>query len=136
MTLRMSIGLRNARATLINTYAANGVLELRSGAQPASLAEADSGLLLCSVELSAAPFATATNGTITLQGIWTGVGLAAAGAGTSAGHFRMKTSTGSAFLDGSVSVPGGGGELIVDSLEIAQYQPIRVLALSYTDGNS
>ena len=52
MTLQYSVAVRNARLDAVeSTIGTSAILEIRSGAQPANCAAADSGTLLASMSL-------------------------------------------------------------------------------------
>ena len=135
MPLRMSGTLRTNRADLVAAALAGGTLELRSGSQPANVAAPDAGILLCVISVPVGGFSGSVNGTFQAQDTWTGTATLAAGAGAIIQHFRFKSSTGEAVLDGAVSVPGGGGQMIINEVEVVSSQPVIVAGFSYTDGN-
>lgn len=135
MPLRMSGTLRTSRADLVAAALAGGTLELRSGSQPTNVAAPDAGTLLCVISVPVGGFSGSVDGTFQAQDTWTGTALPAAGAGATIQHFRFKSSTGAAVLDGAVSVPGGGGQMIINEVEVVSSQPVIVAGFSYTDGN-
>lgn len=136
MPVRMSNALRSVRANQIEPLITGGTLELRSGAQPVDANSADAGTLLCAIPLPTDCLSAAANGVVSKAGTWSGVGAAGAGAGTAAGHFRFKTSGGTAVLDGSVTGTGGGGDMTLDNISIATGQSVTVTSFTYTDGNA
>lgn len=106
MALKQSDTLRNNRAAELEALLTNGTLEIRSGAQPANVAAAATGTLLCSITLPADCLTAPSSGAVSKNGTWSGTGEAAAGGGTAAGHFRFKTSGGAAVMDGAISQAG------------------------------
>lgn len=133
MAIRPSTALRNAMAAQVaaitDAGAGAGVLQLRTGAQPANGDAADAGTLLASFTL-ADPSFTNAGGVATLDADpdLATVGVAA---GTAA-HFRIKDSTGANVTDGSVTTSGGGGDLIVDNTNIAVDQTVTILTGTIT----
>lgn len=133
MPLQLSVAVRNARLDAIET--AIGVtpfLDLRTGAQPADCAAADSGTELEHMALPSDWLAAANSGSKAKAGTWSGTGDAA---GT-AGHFRIKDSTDTTcHMQGSVTATGGGGQLELDNVVIAESQAITISTFTLTDGN-
>ena len=149
MTIRLSTGLRNA---LIGTGGglaavfANGIIEIYSGAQPASADSATTGTLLGTVTKDAGAFTpgSATNGLTWAAAAagavtkstdnWQFTGVAA---GT-AGWFRLKgnavdagaLSTTLPRLDGSIA--NSGGDMNLSNTSIAVGSPNTVDVFSVT----
>jgi hypothetical protein len=136
MALKMSPTLRSNRANQIEVLIAGGTLEIRSGAQPTNTASADAGTLLCTITLPTDCLTAGSGGVVSKNGVWSGLGTLAAGIGTNAGHFRFKTSGGAVVMDGSMTSTGGGGDMTIDNLSIAQNQTVTVNTFTYTDGNA
>lgn len=113
--------------------AAAGFLRIYSGVQPADADSAPGGLLLCEITLADPAFgAAAASGTASALGVpLAGTGTAAAGAGTAAASFRVVDSDGNAVYDGAVTGSGGGGEITLDNVSIAESQTVTVTALTY-----
>lgn len=126
---------RNAMlAALIDRIAAEGELRFYSGAIPATNATAASGTLLATIDLPATPFATPADGAAAMAGTWEGVGAAAAATGTEAGYFRIYNGA-TAIYQGTVTAPGGGGDMTLVNTSIAENQPVSVSTFTLTDGN-
>lgn len=104
---------------------ATPTMEIRSGAKPATCATADAGTLLASFALPADYFSNAAARAKTKLGSWTGTGGAGAGAGTNAGHFRIKQSA-TCHIQGSITATGGGGDMTLDNINIANGQAFTV----------
>lgn len=136
MPLKMSPTLRSNRANQIGLLIAEGTVEIRSGAQPASVLTADAGTLLCTITLPVNCLTTAVDGVVSKNGDWAGVGGVGASTGTAAGHFRCKSPGGAAVLDGTITAVGGGGQMTLDNINVAQNQAVLVNSFSYTDGNA
>lgn len=100
-------------------------LEIRSGAKPTNCASADSGTLLASLTLPSDFMAAATARAKAKAGTWTGAGGAGAGSGTNAGHFRLKQGA-TCHIQGSITITGGGGDMTLDNISIANGQAFTV----------
>jgi hypothetical protein len=112
--MALTVAAASAQAmgsALATNIGSASVLEIRSGAKPATPETAASGTLLVSITL-----ATITSA----GGVLTSSDPAAAGPAASgtAGHFRLKTSGGTAVLDGTVTATGGGGDLTLGSTTV------------------
>ena len=105
MTIQQSVAVRNAALDAFETTAgATAVLEIRSGAQPATCATASSGTLLCAMTLPSDWMSAAASGAKAKLGTWSGT---AAGTGTAA-HFRIFESTATTcHMQGVVGILGG-----------------------------
>jgi hypothetical protein len=137
----MAITMTDAlvRAILDGGYDAvfnSGTLEARSGAAPGAGA-APAGTLLWSFGVPADAMAAASGRSKQKNGVWTSVGLAGAGGGTVAGHYRFKAvgDTGAATQnearqEGSITITGGGGDMTVDNPNIATGQSMTVNTFS------
>jgi hypothetical protein len=146
MALKFSTGLKNQLFNAIkgeiaaSTYSLkNGVIYVFSGSQPATADAAATGTLLMTVTVGSGAFAhgTATNGldfaapaagvmTKDAGEVWSGVGLAAAGTGITAGWFRhcgnpadnLGVSTTLPRIDGRIST--SGAEMSLSNLTIVE----------------
>lgn len=129
--MKASTALRNSMIGQYEVYlGTNPVLELRSGTAPVSCEDLDTGTLLASVSLPVDWMTAPTNGTISLQGAWNGVGVAS---GT-VGHYRLKNSVGVCHEQGSVYQTGGSGDLELDNTNIAPNQIVQVTTWTRTQG--
>lgn len=147
MTIRLSTGTRNALCSTagFSSIFANGIIEVRTGTQPATADAAATGTLLGTVTLNSGAFTpgsptngltfnAAADGAVTKSGIWSMVGVAA---GT-AGWFRFKgnaldndlASTTLPRMDGSVAV--SGADMNMSNISIAVSSPSTVDSFSYT----
>jgi hypothetical protein len=108
------------------------ILTIRTGAQPANCAAANSGTVLATVNLPADWMAAATGGTKGIAGgPWQD--LTADAAGTAA-HYRIHTNPGNVCeQQGSVGV--GTGDLQLDNNVLALGQPVSITAWTFTAGN-
>lgn len=132
MARQFGTSLRNAMAdSYENHIGAAPVLEIRTGAPPANPATADSGTLIASATLPSDWLTAAASGAKSKNGTWTVVGLPAAGGGTAAGHFRLKQGA-TCHDQGTVTVTGGGGDMTLNNVNIANGQSIDVSSFSLT----
>ena len=135
------VDLREAQLDVIETTVGEApILEIRSGAKPANCSAADSGTLLAELDLPTdwmeAAGAT-TAGVKGKSGTWSGTGEAGAGAGTNAGHFRIKDSGGTTcYIQGSITATGDGGDMTLDNISIASGQAFTVQTFAITAGNA
>jgi len=134
MTIQLGTTLRNNMVGQYeSTVGTTPKLQIRSGAQPANCAAADSGTLLCELTLPSDWMNAASSGAVTLLGTWSGTGAAA---GTAA-HYRLKDSGGSTTHEqGSVTATGGGGDLTLDNTSIAAAQAVSVTSWTRTQGGA
>lgn len=134
MTMQLSVAVRNARLDAIETtIGTSAIMEIRTGAQPANCAAADSGSVLATLNLPSDWLAAASSGSKAKSGTWTDASADATG---TAAHFRVKDSGGSATgIQGSVTATGGGGDMTVDNTSFAAAQAFTVTSFSLTDGN-
>lgn len=113
MSLTIAAASAQAMGTALATnIGASAVLEIRSGAKPATPETAASGTLLVSITVSGS--FSSTGGVLTSADP---ASVAPAASGT-AGHFRLKQSGGTAVLDGTVTATGGGGDMQLGSTTI------------------
>lgn len=134
MAVQNSVAVRNAMLdTWESTIGTSPKLQIRSGAQPANCAAADSGTLLCEITLPSDWSNAASSGSKTKLGTWTNT---AAAAGTAA-HYRIKDSGGTTCHEqGSVTATGGGGDMTVDNTNIASGQTVTVTSFTKNAGNA
>ena len=110
-----------------------GVVEIRTGTQPASANDAASGTLLGTVTLNDAAFgaggaSVAGRADLDVDPEITGTAVAD---GT-AGWARMKDSTGGTVLDGSVTASGGGGDFIMATTTVTIGLTLRLTSGTVT----
>ena len=127
MALTVSNSLANSMATAVASgLGSNSVIEIRSGARPATADTAATGTLLVS---------------ITVGGSWSAAGAALSAAdpspanpaaGGTASWFRLKTSGGASMLDGTVTATGGGGDMTLGSTTITVGVPVDLGVPSIT----
>ncbi len=134
MAVQLSTTVRNARLDAIETaIGVSPVLRIRTGAQPATCATADSGTVLASLTLPSDWAAAASSGSKAKSGTWEDA--SADNSGTAA-HWRLYASDGTTcHAQGSVTATGGGGDLTVDNVVFAAAQAFTVTSFTLTDGN-
>jgi hypothetical protein len=134
MAIQLSETVRNARLDSIETTISTApYLDLRTGAQPADCAAADSGTELSHTQLPSDWMAAAASGAKAKAGTWSGTGAAAG----SAAHFRIKESTDTTcHIQGSVTATSGGGDMELNNVVIAVSQAITFNTFTLTDGNA
>lgn len=132
--LKFAATLKNAQQDAITTQVgASCLIDLYDGAQPDTPDVAVSTQNKLATLTGNATFAPgASAGVLTLNAITGGVGLAAAGAGTTATWFRMKTSGGVAKVDGTVGI--SGCDLNLNNTNIAESQAVGVTGWTFTNG--
>ncbi len=135
MAIQHSVAVRNARLDAFETtVGTSAILEIRSGSPPADCATADSGTLLASMTLPSDWLAAAASGSKSKSGTWSDASANAAG---TAGHFRIKDSSGTTcHQQGTVTATGGGGDMTLDNTSIASAQPVTITGYTLTDGNA
>lgn len=138
MTMQYSTTVRNAKLDAVETaISTTPVLKFFSGAQPANCAAANSGTELATGNLPSDWMAAASGGTKAKSGTWTLTGAAGAGTGTAIGHYRMYASDGTTCHEqGSVTVTGGGGDMTLDNVNIANAQVATITSYTKTAGNA
>lgn len=135
MAIQLSVAVRNARLDAIETQiGTDAVLKIRTGAQPATCAAADSGTVLATLTLPTDYMAAASAGAKAKSGTWSD--SSADNTGTAA-HFRIYDSGGTVCgLQGSVTITSGGGDMEVDNTSFATGQSFTITAFTLTDGNA
>lgn len=132
MPMQFSDATVNGSLDAIETaIGASPTLEIRSGVKPANNAAVDTGTLLATLTLPADFLAAAAARAKAKAGTWTATGGAGAGAGTAAGHFRIKQGV-TSHIQGSITVTGGGGDMTVDNVSIANGQAFTVNTFTIT----
>lgn len=135
MTVQLSTAVRNGRLDAIETViGVSAILKIRTGAQPANCAAADSGTVLATLNLPSDYLAAASGGSKAKAGTWEDTSADASG---TAAHWRLYASDGTTcHAQGSVTATGGGGDLTVDNVVFAALQAFTITSWSFTDGNA
>lgn len=131
MAIQWSTTVRNAILDQIETsIGVSAILKMRTGAQPATCATADSGTVLATCNLPADYLAAAAAGSKAKSGTWED--LSADAAGTVA-HFRLYASDGTTcHMQGTVTVTAGGGDMTVDNVVFAAAQVFTITGFTLT----
>ncbi|MDB4996977.1 MAG: hypothetical protein JWM74_4409 [Myxococcaceae bacterium] len=135
MAMQFSVTVRNAMLDAIETaIGVSAVLKIRSGAQPADCATADSGTVLASLTLPSDWMAAAGSGSKAKSGTWEDASADATG---TAAHFRIYESTATTcHIQGSVTATGGGGNLTLDNVSITSTQDAVISSFTINAGNA
>lgn len=135
MAVQLSETVRNARLDAFETaIGTSAVLKIRTGSPPSSIASADSGTVLATLDLPSDWMAAASGGSKAKSGTWQD--SSADDAGTAA-HFRIYASDGTTqHMQGTVTITGGGGDMTVDNTSFATGQNFTVTSFTLTDGNA
>lgn len=135
MTVQNSVAVRNAR--LDSDEVAIGtspILTIRTGAQPADCATANSGTVLATLNLPSDWMNAASGATKTKLGTWQDSSADASG---TAAHYRIYDSTGTTCHEqGSITATGGGGDMTVDNVSFSAGQSFAVTSYTKTAGNA
>lgn len=137
MSFQISDTVANAMLDSIETTLGTApLLRLYSGAEPALCSTARSGTKLVEMTLPSDWMANASGRSKAKSGTWSASGLAGAGAGTNAGYYSIMDSTGTTcHLQGNVTATGGGGDMTLDNINIAQNQVVTVTGYTLGTGN-
>jgi hypothetical protein len=133
MAVQQSTTVRNAVLDAIETAIGTAaVVKIFSGSQPANCAAANTGTELASFTLASDWMAAASSGAKSFSNLPVST-TAIAGAPTNAGHYRIYASNGTTCHEqGSITVAGGGGDMIIDALAITSGQTVRITAYTKT----
>jgi hypothetical protein len=134
MTMQYSVAVRNARLDVLeSTIGLSAILKIRTGAPPVNCAAADSGSVLATVNLPSDWMAAASAGAKSKTGTWQDLSADAAG---TAAHFRIYDSGGATcHMQGTCTINGGGGDMILDNTNFAVGQVFTVVNFTLTAGN-
>lgn len=121
--------MRNALLDAIETnIGTSAVLKIRTGAAPATVATADSGTVLATLNLPSDWMAAASSGSKALAGTWQDASADATG---TAAHFRIYATDGTtAHIQGTVGT--SGTDMIVDSTSFTAGQSFSVTSFTLT----
>lgn len=133
--MQYSVTLRNNQLDQIEaTPGVSPLLRMYSGAAPVDCATVASGTLIAEMVLPSDWMNAAAAGTKTKLGTWSDVSANAAGI---LGYFRIYDSTGTTcHVQGTITITGGGGDMIVDNTNVALAQSITVSTFSVSAGNA
>jgi hypothetical protein len=116
----------DAIETAIGTTA---VIKLKSGAQPANAAAADSGTVLATITLASDWMSAASSGSKAFSS--TPLTDSSADATGTLAHYRVYASNGTTcHMQGSITATGGGGDMTVDNTSVTSGQSISITSWS------
>lgn len=131
--LRLLTAVRNDlmdRITLkVDAGAGAGVIEIRTGTQPASPSDAATGTLLGTLTFSDPSFPASASGTITASAITQD---SAADASGTASWARCKDSNGVVVFDCDVGATGSGATIELNTTNIVAGGPIQITSFTIT----
>lgn len=135
MALQYSTLVRNAKLDAVETVIGTAaVLKIRTGSPPADCATADSGTVLATLNLPSDWMDAASSGSKAKSGTWQDADADATG---TAAHFRLYASDGTTcHAQGTVTVSGGGGDMIVENAAFVAGQQITVSTFTLVAGNA
>lgn len=135
MSFQFSTSARNAALDAIETaIGTSAILKIRSGSAPATVATADSGTVLATLNLPSDWLAAASSGSKSKSGTWEDTSADATG---TAAHFRIYASDGTtAHIQGTVTATGGGGDMQLDNVSIASGQAVTITSFTLTAGGA
>lgn len=136
MALQLSVTARNALLDAIETATGTSAIvkiyDLTAGA-PADCAAAITGTILATINLASDWMAAAGSGTKAKAGTWQDT--LADNTGT-ADFFRLFASDGTTcHIQGTVTATGGGGDMTLDNVSIAQNQQVTITTFTLTAPN-
>ncbi len=131
MALQLSVAARNGLLDAIETATGtSAILTIRTGAQPSDCSQVNSGTVLATLNLPSDWWAAASGGTKAKSGTWQDTSADAPGV---AAHFRIHDSGGTTcHIQGSVTITGSGGDLVLDNTNIAAAQQVTITGFSFT----
>lgn len=134
MAIQLSTAVRDAQANQLEAVTGTSPkLRILTGSPPASCAAAQTGTLLVEITLPSDWLTASSGGTVSKNGTWSGTAVA----GGTAGYFRIVDSSGTTcHMQGTVSMSGGGGDMIMDNTSIASGQTVTVNTFTYTRSNA
>ena len=126
MALHYNDTLRNAIVNSLKSYV-DGYCTIYAGDRPASPDSPPSAVLLATFNLS---YSSASNGKISLSTAPIAAQVTATGTAT---WFRLED--GNYKLDGDVSVEGGGGDAILDSVSLSSGEMVTLKQMDFSISN-
>ena len=128
MSLQFSTSYRNALLDQFETtIGTSAILKIRTRAQPADCATADSGTVLATLNLPSDWMAAASSGSKAKTGTWSDASADASG---TIGHFRVYDSGGSTcHMQGTA---GTSGDLVTDASTTTTGQTVTVNTFTLT----
>jgi hypothetical protein len=134
MAVQYSETVRNAVLDAWETAMGTEVkVQIRTGAQPANCAAANSGTLLVEYTLASDWAAAASGGSKTLNSL--PISGTAEATGTAA-HYRIQNNAGTVCHEqGTITVTGGGGDMTIDNTSISDTQAVNITGYTKSTAN-
>lgn len=128
MTIQLSAAVRNAMLDAIETaIGTSAVVKLKTGAQPANAAAADSGTVVATISLASDWMAAASSGSKAFSS--TPLEDASADNAGTLAHYRVYASDGTTcHMQGTITATGGGGDMTVDNTVVTAGQDVKITA--------
>lgn len=128
MTVQHSDSIRNGKLDIITTVLGAGwKLKIRTVAQPATVATASSGTVLVTYTPTPAVASAGAKAMVTATPL-----AGTATAGGTAGHYELTTSADVVHERGSLTATGGGGDMTIDNVNIANAQTVNITQFTKT----
>jgi len=132
MTIRINTEARNKSGDCIVDLIdvgskANGYIEIRTGAKPASPQSSAIGIVLAVLEFSNPAFKSFNNGNASSNPISSETSVLASGR---AGWFRIYNKNDEAVIDGDVTEKGGSGDITFDNIDFSVGGVVTISSLS------
>lgn len=126
MTIQLSVAVRDAMLNAIETaIGTSAVLKLKTGAQPANCAAADSGTVVATFSLASDWMAASSSASKAFSS--TPLTDSSADASGTLQHYRVYASDGTTcHMQGSITATGGGGDLTVDNTSVTAGQSVQI----------
>jgi hypothetical protein len=125
---KISTAARNAAANAIGALCNGGTIQIRTGAPPANVSDADSGTLLGAPGFGGTAFGSAANGTAAANAI----SSATAAASGDAGHFRAKDGSSNTVFQGTAGNAADSADMTFDNKSIVAGGTIAISSLTLT----
>jgi len=125
----------NAIADSVDEGSAAGYIEIRTGAPPNNCEDATTGTLLATFDLPDPAFGNAADinpGARATANSIDPVAAVASSNDATAKYWRMFDSDDECKGQGTVTASGGGGDMIIDNMDIASGQEITITAFTIT----
>lgn len=118
MTIRLSTASRNAAVdAVLGLLGSAGIIQIRTGTQPASAQDAATGTLLATFTLNNPAFGAGSGGVATLD-VTPELETTGVADGT-AGWWRASSGASATVMDGSCTVTGGDGDLTLNTVTVS-----------------
>lgn len=131
--MQLSTDIRNARLDIIETLVGvSPTMKIFDGSEPTNISDADAGTVLATIALPSDWMLAAAAGLKEKSGAWEDPVADAPG---NARYFRVYTSGNVCKLQGSISLPGGGGDMTINNIAVSANQDIKIIYFAFLDGN-